>query len=51
MGEAPEKHSQKFKERYVMAENRLTKQFVVSFCKDDGSIDWDKLIEFNSGKA
>lgn len=45
----PEKFAADFKEHYVMAENRLIKQFVEAFCHEDGSIDWDKLIEFNSG--
>jgi hypothetical protein len=26
------------------------KEFVNEFCNDDGSIDWDKFILFNSGK-
>ena len=29
--------------------NRLTKQFIDRFCSADGSIDWAKLVEFNSG--
>jgi hypothetical protein len=31
------------------AENRFTRQFVDEFCNVDGSIDWPKLVEFNSG--
>lgn len=30
--------------------NILTTQFVVNFCDSKGAIDWDKLIEFNSGR-
>ena len=51
MDGAPAKYAASFKEHYTLAENRLLKQFVDAFCKDDGSIDWDKLIEFNSGSA
>jgi len=51
MNGAPAHYAASFKNHYNMAENRLLKQFVDSFCKDDGSIDWDKLIEFNSGRA
>ncbi len=29
--------------------NRLTKQFLDRFCTPDGTIDWVKLVEFNSG--
>ena len=28
---------------------RLVREFSNSFCRDDGSIDWEKLVEFNSG--
>lgn len=28
--------------------NKFTKEFSNSFCKDDGEIDWDKLVRFNS---
>jgi hypothetical protein len=29
--------------------NRLLREFANDFCKENGSIDWEKLIEFNSG--
>ncbi len=29
--------------------NLFTKSFIISFCDDSGKIDWDKLVEFNSG--
>jgi hypothetical protein len=28
----------------------LTAQFIKDFCKENGEIDWIKLVEFNSGK-
>lgn len=30
--------------------NKFTLQFAQKFCLDDGSIDWKKLVCFNSGK-
>jgi len=32
------------------AVNRFTKEFLDGFSKSDGSIDWEKLVRFNSGK-
>lgn len=37
------------KESYNKAFNRLLREFSNKFCKEDGSIDWEKLVEFNSG--
>ena len=37
------------KESYNKAANRLVRGFSNAFCKNDGSIDWEKLVEFNSG--
>lgn len=49
MGTLPEKYVADYKESYDKAANRLVREFSIKFCKDDGSIDWEKLIEFNSG--
>ena len=38
-----------YKESYNRAANRLVREFSNSFCREDGSIDWEKLVEFNSG--
>lgn len=29
--------------------NRFTRQFIDDFCEASGAIDWQKLVEFNSG--
>ena len=29
--------------------NRFSKQFMASFCKENGQIDWEILVEYNSG--
>ncbi len=30
--------------------NKFTRDFSNQFCKDNGEIDWEKLVRFNSGK-
>lgn len=49
MGTLPEQYVASYKESYNKAFNRLVREFSNDFCKDDGSIDWEKLVEFNSG--
>lgn len=50
MGLLPEQYLADYKDSYNKAANRLVREFSIKFCTDDGSIDWDKLLEFNSGK-
>ena len=50
MGTMPEKYVADYKESYNRAANRLVREFSNSFCREDGSIDWEKLVEFNSGE-
>ena len=38
----------KFVESYAQMINKFTKEFADTFCKDNGEIDWDKLVRFNS---
>jgi len=49
MGELPEQYVASYKESYNKAFNRLVREFSNMFCKEDGSIDWERLVEFNSG--
>ncbi len=49
MGDLPEKYVADFKKSYNKALNRLVREFTVEFCKEDGSIAWDKLVKFNAG--
>lgn len=49
MGTMPEQYVTEYKESYSKAANRLVREFSNSFCKEDGSIDWERLVEFNSG--
>lgn len=49
MDNLPEKYVEDFDASYQKAANRLVREFTVEFCFEDGSIDWEKLVEFNSG--
>ena len=49
MGTRPDEYAKKFEDAYNKAQNRMVREFTVKYCKDDGSIDWDALIKFNSG--
>ena len=49
MGELPEQYVAAYKESYNKASNRLVREFSNKFCTEDGSINWEKLVEFNSG--
>ena len=40
-----------FVKSYSQMINKFTREFSNIFCKDNGEIDWDKLVRFNSGKA
>lgn len=51
MDKLPEKYAEDFRNSYQKAANRLVREFTQEFCFEDGSIDWEKLVEFNSGKT
>lgn len=42
--------NEEFAKKYAKMINKFTKSFAVDFCDDEGEIDWDKLLEYNSGK-
>jgi hypothetical protein len=50
MYKLPEKYVEDFEQAYQKASNRLVKEFANEFCLEDGSIDWERLVEFNSGR-
>jgi hypothetical protein len=45
----PETHIEEFDAAYQKAANKLVREFTTEFCREDGSIDWEKLVRFNSG--
>lgn len=49
MGTMPERYVEKFKIAYANAANRMVRDFSTKFCRENGSIDWDAVVRFNSG--
>ncbi|MFQ5862679.1 MAG: PmeII family type II restriction endonuclease [Candidatus Brocadiales bacterium] len=47
--DVPSKHRPTYKKAWAKAVNRFTAEFIKDFCNKDGSIDWEKLVAFNSG--
>ena len=39
-----------FLENYQKVVNKYVKEFLNEYCNDDGSINWEKIVEVNSGK-
>ena len=49
MDKLPEQYIDEYKESYDKAYNRLVRDFTMEFCNEDGSINWEKLVAYNSG--
>lgn len=49
MGEKPVQHRPSFQLAFDQAKNRFVKEFLIDFSDINGAIDWDKLLQFNSG--
>lgn len=50
LGHNAKKKNEEFIESYTRMINKFTREFSNEFCKEDGEIDWVKLVKFNSGK-
>ena len=50
LGHKAKERNDEFNELYGKRLNLFVKEFVNSFCKEDGAIDRDKFIQFNSCK-
>lgn len=48
LGHQAKERNDDFIQSYAQMINKFTKQFADTFCKNDGSIDWEKLVRFNS---
>lgn len=48
LGYRAKENNELFAEEYAKVNNRFTLQFAQEFCREDGSIDWNKLMVFNS---
>lgn len=49
VGYRAKEHNENFYLERSKVINRFTKQFVDSFCDQDGALDWARLVQFNSG--
>lgn len=50
LGHKARERNDEFMQSYSKMINLFTKEFADNFCLEDGSIDWDLLVRFNSGK-
>jgi hypothetical protein len=48
LGHKAKERNDDFMVSYSQMINKFTKEFANEFCKDNGDIDWDKLVRFNS---
>lgn len=48
LGHKTKKKNEDFIKSYSQMINKFTKEFANKFCKNNGEIDWDKLVRFNS---
>lgn len=50
LGYRAKQRNDEFVHSYSQMINKFTRDFANEFCLDNGDIDWNKLVEFNSGK-
>lgn len=48
LGHDARRRNDEFSKEYSKVINRFTAEFVREFCSEDGGIDWNKLVSFNS---
>jgi hypothetical protein len=51
MRDYPNDHRVQFEGEWNKAVNRFEREFLIEFATQDGGIDWEKLLHFNSGKG
>lgn len=50
LGHEAKMRNEEFQEEYDKVTNKFTLEFTTQYCSPDGSILWDQLVRFNSGK-
>lgn len=50
LGHKAKEKNDEFISSYSKVINKFTKEFIDDFCKENGDIDWNKLVKFNSSK-
>jgi len=51
LGYKAKERNSEFQQSYIQMINKFTKQFSNDYCNDNGEIDWEKLVQYNSGKT
>ena len=49
LGHKAKERNEAFLESYSKMLNKFVREFTTDFCNDDGEINWQKLVKFNSG--
>ncbi|PKN69219.1 MAG: cytosolic protein [Deltaproteobacteria bacterium HGW-Deltaproteobacteria-12] len=50
LGHKAKEKNEKFSHEYAKVINKFTREFAIEYCDESGSIQWEKLVKFNSGK-
>jgi len=50
LGHRAKERNEEFLNEYAKVINKLTREFSTEYCDQNGSILWEKLVKFNSGK-
>jgi len=48
IGHKAKERNDEFKTEYGKVQNKFSKTFIDDFCKKNGEIDWERIVEFNS---
>ena len=51
IGHKAKEHNDDFLKSYAQMINKFTREFSIDFCRKNGDIDWEKLVEYNSGNS
>lgn len=51
MKDYPEQHRRQFEVEMDKATNRFVRDLLSEFAEEDGTLNWEKLVEYNSGKT
>ena len=49
LGNNARERNEEFQKSYSQMINKFTKEFAITYCNDNGEINWEKLVKFNSG--
>ena len=50
LGHKAKERNENYLKQYSGKINIFVKEFIESFCDKNGSIEWEKLVKYNSGK-